>query len=90
MPNRVSVIIPAYNIATYITEAVESVLAQTYPNLEVIVINNGSEDNTAEVLQPYRDRIRYEHFVENQGIAGAYNRGLEVASGDYIAYQKPE
>jgi len=82
---RVSVLIPAYNIASYVPDALESVLAQTHTNLEVIVINNGSEDNTAQVLKPYQDRVHIETFVENQGIAGAYNRGLEVATGDYIA-----
>ncbi len=60
----ISVIIPAYNSDRYIVQAVESALAQTFTNLEIIVVNDGSKDETHQVLQPYIDRIRY-FYQEN-------------------------
>jgi len=88
MPNtgpRVSVVIPTYNHETYIAEAVESVLAQTYQDFELIVIDDGSTDNTRQVLEPYLDRITY-LYQENQGRSLARNRGIQVAQGEYIAF----
>jgi glycosyltransferase involved in cell wall biosynthesis len=82
----VSVIIPAYNVASYIAETLDSVFAQTYPHFEVIVVNDGSPDTEAleEVLRPYRDRIVYLQ-QENRGLAGARNTGLRAATGTLIA-----
>ena len=82
----VSVIIPAYNVAPYIGEALDSVFAQTYRHFEVIVVNDGSPDTPAleEMLQPYRDRIHY-LVQENKGLSGARNTGMRAASGTYIA-----
>ncbi|MGB8686760.1 MAG: glycosyltransferase family 2 protein, partial [Microcoleus sp.] len=56
---RVSVIIPAYNGDSYIAQAVESVISQTYRNWEIIVVDDGSTDDTHQILQPYFDKIRY-------------------------------
>jgi glycosyltransferase involved in cell wall biosynthesis len=81
----VSVVIPTYNLAQYIVETVESVLMQTYPNMEVIVIDDGSKDNTDEVLAPYMSQIIYV-YQENRGIAKSYNRGIEMAQGEYICF----
>lgn len=82
----VSVIIPAYNAAPYIKEALDSVFAQTYGNFEVIVVNDGSPDTPAldEVLAPYRERIVYLR-QENRGLAGARNTGLRAATGDLVS-----
>jgi len=88
MPNtrpRVSVVIPTYNYEIYIAEAVESVLAQTYQDFELIVVDDGSTDNTHSVLEPYLDRITY-LYQENQGRSLARNRGIQVAQGEYIAF----
>ncbi|MCY7385968.1 MAG: glycosyltransferase [Microcoleus sp. CAN_BIN18] len=82
---QVSVIIPAYNGDRYIMQAVESVCAQTYTNWEIIVIDDGSTDETHQVLQPYYDRIRYVH-QENRGVAAARNRGIQEAKGEFIAF----
>lgn len=82
---RVSVIIPAYNGERYIALAVESVLNQTYKNLEIIIIDDGSTDNTREILQPYFNRIRY-LYQENQGVAAARNSGIREAKGELIAF----
>jgi len=84
MDLSVSVIIPTFNRARYIAEAVESALDQTLPPLEVIVIDDGSTDGTRDVLAPYLDRIRYV-YQTNQGNAAARNLGLSLAKGDLIA-----
>jgi len=80
-----SVIIPTYNRARFIAEAIDSVLAQTYTNFELIVVDDGSTDNTRQVLQPYMNRIRY-IFQENAGCSTARNTGLKEAKGEWIAY----
>ncbi|MDJ0744920.1 MAG: glycosyltransferase [Xenococcaceae cyanobacterium MO_167.B27] len=85
MTTTVSVIIPAYNGAVYIREAIDSVLAQDYSNYEIIVVDDGSTDNTQEVVSQYRDRVSY-IYQDNQGVAQARNRGLECAEGKYIAF----
>ena len=82
---KVSVIIPTYNNGRYVADAVESALAQTYPLLEVIVVDDGSSDDTEEVLRPYRGRIRYV-FQENGGPSAARNTGIHEARGDVIAF----
>ncbi|MBD1828744.1 glycosyltransferase [Microcoleus vaginatus GB1-A2] len=82
---RVSVIIPVYNCERYITIAIESVIAQTYQDWEVIVIDDGSTDSTSLVLNAYRDIIQYV-YQENQGAAIARNRGCELAKGEFLAF----
>ncbi|MBI5761260.1 MAG: glycosyltransferase [Planctomycetales bacterium] len=81
----VSVIIPTFNRAVLVTRAVESVLGQTLPADEVIVIDDGSTDDTRDVLTRFGNRIRYV-FQENQGVSAARNRGIEAATGRYIAF----
>jgi glycosyltransferase involved in cell wall biosynthesis len=82
----VSVIMPAYNVAPYIGEALDSAFAQTFKNYEVIVVNDGSPDSEEleRVLAPYRDRIVY-IVQENRGLAGARNTAIRVARGEFIA-----
>jgi glycosyltransferase involved in cell wall biosynthesis len=86
---RVSVIIPVYNGDRYIVKAIESVLKQNYRDFEIVIIDDGSIDNSFELLQPYlesnRARIRYQK-QENQGVAAARNLGLKIARGSYIAF----
>ena len=84
----VSVILPTYNRGYVLKRAVDSVLAQTYSNLELIVIDDGSTDNTQELLASYSDpRLKVVVPGKNGGPAAARNRGLEVARGDFIAFQ---
>lgn len=82
---KVSVIIPSYNSAQYIGEAIESVFAQTYRDFEIIVVDDGSIDDTKEVLSPYINRIVY-LFQVNGGVAKARNAGIRNAQGEYIAF----
>lgn len=84
MSNLVSVIIPAYNVAPFIAETLDSLFAQTWRNFEVVVINDGSTDDTEERLTPYRDRIVYIK-QENRGVMAARNAGLRAARGRYVA-----
>ncbi len=81
----ISVVIPTFNSAHFVVDAVASALAQTYPPLEVIVIDDGSIDNTREVLAPQWNSIRYVK-QPNAGAAAARNRGLDVAKGDWVAF----
>jgi len=84
MPS-VAVVIPSYNCAHYLAEAVDSVLAQTYRDFEVIVIDDGSTDNTAEVAARFGSRIRCIH-QENRGLPAARNRGIRESQSPYIAF----
>jgi glycosyltransferase involved in cell wall biosynthesis len=79
----VSVIIPVYNGERYLAEAIESVLAQTYRPIEVIVVNDGSTDGSADIAQSYKIRYIYQ---PNQGVAVARNAGIAAARGDLIAF----
>lgn len=81
----VSVIIPTYNRAQLVTEAIESVLAQSYQDFELIIIDDGSADDTQERLKRFADRIRYQ-YQENHGISHARNAGLRLAQAGYVAF----
>ncbi len=82
----VSVIIPAYNQADFLAEAIQSVLDQTYPNFEVIVVNDASPDHTEEVVAQFRDpRVKYIRHEENKGLPATRNTGMRAASGEIIA-----
>lgn len=83
--SKVSVVIPAFNCEAYIDETIEGVLLQTLPPHEVIVVDDGSTDGTAEKLQKYRHVIRYIH-QSNKGPSAARNVAVSNASGDYIAF----
>lgn len=82
---RISVVIPTFNRAKEIVAAVQSVLCQTLPPHEILVIDDGSSDNTREVLLPLMDRIRYIR-KPNGGASSARNRGVREATGDWIAF----
>ncbi|MGQ9562054.1 MAG: glycosyltransferase [Thermogutta sp.] len=81
----VSTIIPVFNGARYLAQTIESVLAQTYPHIEIVAIDDGSTDDSPEILSRYRDRICLIQQT-NQGVAAARNRGILAARGEYIAF----
>lgn len=82
---RVSVVIPTYNSGAIAVEAVESVLAQTYQDLEIVVVDDGSTDNTEQAIRQFGDRVRYLK-QENQGVSAARNTGIKHSRGEYIAF----
>lgn len=83
----VSVIIPTFNRAKFIEQTLDSVFAQTYSPLEIIVVDNGSTDGTVQKLEPFKDRIIVAHEPKS-GMGGAHarNRGLDAATGDFVAF----
>lgn len=85
MSDLISVIIPTYNYGKYIEEAIQSVLQQDYASLEILIVDDGSTDNTREIVKPYlSDNVRY-FYRENNGHAAARNFGIREARGNYIA-----
>lgn len=82
---RVSVIIPTHNHARFVAQAVESALAQTYPNVEVVVVDDGSTDETRNLLSRYEGQINY-IYQENQGPSAARNTGFLASQGDYLLF----
>ena len=85
MKPQVSVIIPTYNYARFLPNAIDSALAQTFREYEIIVVDDGSTDNTADVAKRYAGQIRY-HHQENRGLSGARNAGCRLASGELFAF----
>jgi glycosyltransferase involved in cell wall biosynthesis len=82
----VSVVMPVHNGALYLSDAIKSILSQTYPHFELIIINDGSSDNSEYIINAFNDsRIKYNVFNKQQGIVAALNFGLTLAKGDFIA-----
>ncbi len=84
----ISIIIPAYNIENYIAKCLDSLLNQTYKNIEIIVIDDGSSDNTGKIVDNYAYKYEYIKVIhkKNAGVSAARNTGIEVANGDYIGF----
>ena len=81
----VSIIIPCFRQGRYLREAIDSSLTQTHPGVEVVVVNDGSDDNTDEVARNYGDRITYVS-QKNSGLPAARNAGIRAATGDYLLF----
>lgn len=84
---KVSIVIPAYNASNYLAEAIDSALAQTYPNIEIIVVNDGSKDDgaTERIALSYGDKIRY-FYKENGGSSSALNMGIANMTGEWFSW----
>jgi glycosyltransferase involved in cell wall biosynthesis len=83
---KISAVMPVYNGEAHLNEAIDSILAQTFGGFEFIIIDDGSTDRTAEIINAYNDdRIVYIRNAENLGVARSLNRGIEAARGEYIA-----
>ena len=85
---KISIIIPVYNLEDYIAKCLDSIINQSYKNIEIIIVNDGSTDKSAEIFESYskidsRIKIFYQH---NQGPSTARNTGLDVATGEYISF----
>ena len=85
---KISVIVPAYNIEEYIGECLESLINQTYHNLEIIVVNDGSKDNTLKIIEKYASEDNRLIVINkpNGGLSSARNAGLDIMSGDYVSF----
>lgn len=84
----VTIIIPCYNSSAFVSKAVDSILNQTYNNLEIILIDDASTDDTLKILKSFKDpRIKLLEFLENTKKIGAVNEALKIAKGDFIAFQ---
>ena len=83
---KISVVMPVYNSERYLREAIDSILAQTFSDFEFIIIDDGSQDSSPDIVRSYTDkRIRFYQNEHNMGVAATLNRGLDLASGEYIA-----
>ena len=83
---KVSIIIPVYNVEPYVARCIDSVVNQTYNNLQIIVVNDGSIDNSLQILNTYNDDRLQIITKENGGLSSARNEGLKYVVGDYILF----
>lgn len=85
---KISVIVPIYNSAEYLEDTLESIINQTYKNLEIILVNDGSRDNSPDIMQEYAKRDKRIRLInkKNGGVSSARNAGIGSATGDYIGY----
>jgi glycosyltransferase involved in cell wall biosynthesis len=81
----ISVVIPVWNCAQYVAEAIESVLAQSYRPVELVVVDDGSTDGSAAVIEHYAPAARY-HYQANAGLSAARNTGIRLSTGTYVAF----
>ena len=92
MQELISIIIPVYNVKTYLAECLQSVVAQTYRNLEIILVDDGSTDGSEQICDEWKakdERIQVIH-KENGGVSSARNKGLEIANGNYFGFVDPD
>lgn len=87
---KISVIVPSYNQGHFIRETIESILNQQYPNLELIVIDGGSTDDTVKILKSFDDKIDYWISEKDRGQSHAINKALAVATGEFIGWQNSD
>lgn len=90
--NKISIIIPIYNVEQYLPQCLDSIINQTYKNLEIILINDGSTDNSGKICDNYAkvdNRIHVFH-KKNEGVSSARNLGLEKCTGDFIGFVDPD
>ncbi len=85
VPDRVTVIIPTYNYGHFLATTLESVLCQEISDIEIIVVDDGSTDDTKQVLEPYRPKIRYV-YQDNAGLSSARNKGIKKSTGEFILF----
>lgn len=84
----ISIIVPVYNTEKYIERCLDSIMKQDYPNFEVILVNDGSTDESGIIIQKYKEKYKNISYIkqENKGVGAARNAGIKVAKGDYISF----
>ena len=89
---KISVIIPVYNVEKYLKECLDSVINQTLKDIEIICVNDGSTDNSLDIIKEYAQNDNRIIVIDkkNAGLGAAYNSGLEVAKGEYIGFVEPD
>ena len=85
---KISIIIPVYNVEKYLSRCLESVINQSYKNIEIIIVNDGSTDNSFDICNKYKKKDKRVILIDqnNQGLSGARNTGLKHATGEYICF----
>ena len=89
VPSKVSIIVPVYNVENYLAKCLDSLISQTYQNIEILVVNDGSKDNSEQIIQEYAQKYpeKIKPFnKENGGLSDARNFGIDRATGDYIGF----
>lgn len=88
MKNRISIIVPCYNVSAYVEKCITSIMAQSYKDIEIIPVNDGSKDSTLDILESLASKEERIHIVnkENAGVSAARNSGLKVATGKYVIF----
>jgi len=87
---KVSIVMPSFNQVEFIERSILSVLSQTYPNVELIVIDGGSTDGSVEIIRQYKDRISFWISEPDRGQAHAINKGLAIAKGEWVGWQNSD
>src|SRR5258708_28767526 len=84
---KVSIVLPSYNGASYLKQSIDSCLAQTHKNIELIIVNDGSYDDTEKIVKSYNDlRITYLKSTLTRGISASLNKGFSKATGEYLTW----
>ena len=83
---RVSIIIPAYNVESYIERTLKSCVKQSYPDIEIVVVNDGSTDRTEEIVNSFTDVRVVKLTQTNKGVSAARNLGLQTATGEFCVF----
>ena len=84
---KISVIVPVYNVEKYLKQCLDSIVNQTYKNLEIIIVNDGTKDNSMKIVEEYLQDKRIKVInKENGGLSSARNIGIKEATGDYISF----
>ncbi|MBE6649595.1 MAG: glycosyltransferase [Ruminococcaceae bacterium] len=88
MNNKISIVIPAYNIENYLADTLESLISQTYKNIEIIIVNDGSKDGTSNIIDEYASKYEFIKGIhkENGGVTSARIAGIEAATGEWIGF----